>query len=75
MTEELHNQIMHELGEIKGKFDGVYQRLDKANGINEEHSKRLTELEKSKNYARGVVAGVSLIVSTFVSLLFYFLKK
>lgn len=66
-NEDLHNQIMHELGEIKGEIKGTNRRLDIMNGTMKDHSKRIRANEtglaviKTKAGIIGGFAGFAII--------------
>lgn len=70
MTEHNHNQIMHALGGLEEKADGIISRLDRLNGSVADHAKQLQEL-KIINAERKGAWKVTLAIAGAVSTLIY----
>lgn len=57
---EIENQILLQLGEIKGQISGFLARIEKV----EAYDGRLRKLEESKMFVWGVASALSAVIST-----------
>lgn len=63
MSDSETNAIMHMLGRLEGKLDGILNKQAEQDHRLNTHSDRLTRLEKSKMWLIGAAAGVGAAVS------------
>ena len=58
-----HGEIMHELGVISGTLEGIDKHLEKLNGSVASNTKRLNKLDVSRAKEKGIIIGISSVVS------------
>lgn len=74
MNDQLNN-LERSMGRVEGKIDGVLIHLEKINGRLNKHGERLDGIEQETAKAKGVAAGISMVVSIIIATASYFLRK
>lgn len=78
MNTEQYGQLMQAVGELKGKVDGVNQRLDVSNGRLSKHDQKIEALGKFQDNLAGKIAIIGIGASALGALamwaLSYFLR-
>jgi len=75
MNENELNNLERSIGRIEGKIDGILEHLRKINGSIEKHDCRIDTIEQEISRHKGIVAGISAVVSIIVSVISFFLKE
>jgi peptidoglycan hydrolase CwlO-like protein len=69
------NNLERSVGRIEGKLDGILEQLKKINGSIGEQDRRIDTLEQESARAKGIAAGISIVVSAAIAVINHLLKK
>lgn len=74
MQDQLNN-LERSLGRVEGKLDGIVSQLEKFNATVIDHDKRIDGITQEVVKAKGIAAGISMVVSVIGAVVTIFIKR